>query len=377
MYPNKEKFVSAVSNIEKKISLPEFADKLRSLSLPASSSWTKTISTLKEVSEYHDLDPKTIANLDLIVNWIDEYLSFHAKTIFTFPLKKKQHPPLDNIYSAFIDNLKNSFVKTTYPKKFPYLLSKEELQQYNNTTTLREIRKNSTHIDCIFSQVKEYKTRNEINITQNDAEAVEKLKGYSKIIGVKTVSHEHIDIVRFDLKQNSIELHLDITRPGKSILNLIEIENRQKSYKDIINASVVAKIPSFYIPAALNLFKTIQKIYDSHQGNVCELGFVTTAGGSVKKEKMKRYDVDLRSETWHAGGMNAVTTGPVPDKVEMYQLSVCWKISNSSDMPILSIPGTYRSLTSAEVEHAIILGCKEKASYDFALSQLQHFANLP
>lgn len=359
-----------LSNIERKVSHADFTSKMRELSLPTSNSWNKTLDLLITLLNSKSITTIQKSSFIEAIKWIEQYLLSFSKAIFIYKLNKVTHGSAAVAERSFISNLKNTLVRDIHPSIFPGLLSKTDMGKYSGSPIIRKVRSNGPDL-YVFSQVKEYTTQDEIPITKSDTNAVNKLKGYTKIFGVKTVSHEHVDSIYFDKKNNQIILRLDITKPGTTILNTQEILSRRKIYEDILNKTVSLSISAFSLPDPSNFFNAIENIYSSPtEGSICELGFTTTIGGAIKQERMKRMGVDLRTEPWHVGGMTAISKGPNPDTVDMYRLSVTWAIRHSTDQPVLTIPGTYKSLEKEEISYAIILGCKENTSFDFALQRL-------
>lgn len=378
-----------IENIDKKIPLGDFGAKLRELNLPSSNAWAKTKELLADLLD-GKLSPTQEASFNNLCSWVEDFVLHSPKAIYIFKLSKNFHCTVDDAEKHFVKNL-TKLARSDYPHQFPAMLAKDELAVFSNAFCLRKVESGSVDdkvvvgsgdggnrtitvkndkVDVVFSYVKEYQVRDEIHMTPSEVKAVDRLSGYYKIIGVKTALHEHVDVVRFNKGADSIELHLDISRPGNAPCTQLEIANRAKAYIDFVNACIAGKVTNFVLPSPLNLFGCIKKIYDSLEGSVCELGFSLTVSGSVKTEKMKRTTSDLRSEPWHAAGMGAVNKSDV----DMYRLSVCWQIVGSNDQPILSIPGNYKSLSTAEVEYAIISGCKERKSFDFAFSRLANYA---
>ncbi|MBU2425234.1 MAG: hypothetical protein KJ560_22175, partial [Gammaproteobacteria bacterium] len=128
------------------------------------------------------------------------------------------------------------------------------------------------------------------------------------------------------------------------------------------------------LSSARNFFDSMAKIYNSKEGNICELYFTTKIGGSVKRDKMKRNTADLRSETWHAGGRKAIASAAISDSIDIYRLSVSWKLAFSNDQPVLSILGTYKALDTGAVYYALVGGCTEHASFEHAFTKLVSFS---
>jgi hypothetical protein len=122
----------------------------------------------------------------------------------------------------------------------------------------------------------------------------------------------------------------------------------------------------------VNLFPTISNLYESDEGRVCELVF-TTDGGSIKHEKMRIRNVDLRVEAYHEAGKKAV------DHITPYRLAIRWNFVDSNKVktePELLLPGNVRSLSvNQRLEEAIIEKCSSKEDYDFVFGKIITYLN--
>ncbi|WGK91722.1 hypothetical protein [Pseudomonas migulae] len=373
-------FSAATINIGNKISLPDFCAKLRELGLPSSNSWAKTISQLQQIIDSPKANAADLANLEILVSWVCEYLTTFSKAISIYELGVHKHPYIPTFGPALLSGLITAGVEQIHPAgDFPALAGKIECGSIVERYFIRAVALTADHFSVVITTVSEYYVREKITLTNADNRAVAKLSDYSEIIGVRKVAFEHVDVIRFSHGVTgagvvSAEIILDISRPGATALNQDEISKRFKKYESIVNIALASAVPGVPLPSSMNFFAAMERIYNSKDGNVCELGFATTLGGSVKKEKMKRNTADLRVETWHAGGRDAIAKAAIPDTIDIYRLSVSWKIIMSDDQPILSIPGSYKALSTGDVRHAIILGCTENVSFDFAFSRLLAFA---
>ena len=373
-------FSAATINIGNKIALPDFCAKLRELGLPSSNSWAKTISQLQMIIDSPKANPADLANLEILVGWVCEYLATFSKAISIYELGTHAPPFIPTLGPAVLAGLVKTGVEQAYPGgEFPALAGKAECGPLVERFFVRSVTATADMFSVVLTTVSEYYVREKITLTTAENRAVAKLSDYSEVIGIRKVAYEHVDVVRFSHGVTgagvvSAEIILDISRPGATALNQDEISKRFKKYESMVNKALAFALPGISLPAPMNFFAAMEKIYNSKDGNVCELGFATTLGGSVKKEKMKRNTADLRVETWHAGGRDAIAKAAIPDTIDIYRLSVSWKISMSDDQPILSIPGSYKALSTGDVRHAIILGCTEGASFDFAFSRLLAFA---
>lgn len=371
-------FASVIQSAHLKVPLPELNAKLKELNLPSAGSWIRLAKTLVEYANTADGKKQTNDFEDLVL-WIGSYSLYSNKVLSLHSFGKVSSVTMGKFSDALRKALPSLNVSLTHPAgKFPIMAVGAQLLGTSGRTVFREYRKTPNGDEFVFSHFREYQFREEVPVTKGDSQAVPKLSPYYKIVGFKRVVHEHVDLVRVSSSAlgpgiGSVEVFIDATKPGGALLSHDEIKAHLSIYTAIVG-SVSQSIFGTDLPAARNLYGSMPKIYNSHDGNICELYFTTAIGGSVKREKMKRNTADLRNETWHAGGRNAIASAAVPDTIEIYRLSVSWKVAFSSDEPVLSILGTYRALTDGLVTQALIAGCTEEASFNFALSKLVKYS---
>lgn len=370
---NSVKFSQVIGSIHSKIPLPELNAKLRELLLPSAGSWLKISQVLTDLAN-SKLTSAQEDSLGELLTWIEAYISYSHKVVTIFNLGKVSPAAVNAVTDDFGRSLPSSNVLSNHPGgDYPVLASAAQAAGNSGRVIFRARRSYKGGEEFVFSSFKEYHVRESVPLTQVDAAALPKISPYYKLIGLKRVVFEHIDIIRFSNSslgggQGSIELLLDGVKPGGSTLNAEEISSRSQVYVAILSKALAASGMS--LPAPRNFYQAMDKIYNSKEGNICELYFTTTIGGSVKREKMKKNTADLRAETWHAGGRVAIASAAIPDTIDIYRLSVSWKLAFSADEPILSILGSYRALSSGAVEHALISGCTGPEAFEHAFSRL-------
>lgn len=372
------KFTSVIQSAHIKVPLPEFNSKLRELKLPSSNSWAKVAKTLVEFAS-SDKSKAQKNELEQLVAWVDSYASYSNKILTIYNLGNCRASEIADLADAFEASLPALNIGATHPAgNFPAFAQGAQSQNTSGRIIFRGRRKTAYGSEFIFSSFQEYQIRESLPLTQVDTKALPRLSPYHKLIGLKRVIHEHIDLVRFSHSAlgtgvGSVEILLDGTKAGGALLNVDEAAARTKLYTSPVNI-VMSKRLGVDLPSARNLFDSMSKIYNSKEGNICEIYFTTKIGGSVKREKMKRNTADLRSETWHAGGRKAIASATIPDSIDIYRLSVSWKLAFSDDEPVLSILGTYKALVTGKVHCALVSGCTEDASFEHAFTKLVNFS---
>jgi hypothetical protein len=372
------KFTSVIESAHVKVPLPEFNAKLRDLNLPSSNSWIKVAQALIDYAS-SDKSKSQVSELEQLVDWVGSYASYSSKILTIYNLGKCNASNSAGLADALEASLPALHISSKHPAgNFPAFAQDVQSQNTSGRVFFRGRRKTTHGSEFIFSSFQEYQIRENLPLTQGDTKTLPKLSPYYKLIGLKRVVHEHLDLVRFSHSAlgagvGSVEILLDGTKPGGADLNVDEALARTKIYTSLIN-NTISKVHGKDLPSARNLFSAMSNIYNSKEGNVCELCFTTKIGGSVKREKMKRNTADLRSETWHAGGRKAIVSAAIPDSIDIYRLSVSWKLSFSDDEPVLSILGTYKSLDTGVVCCALVSGCTEEASFEHAFAKLVDYS---
>lgn len=124
----------------------------------------------------------------------------------------------------------------------------------------------------------------------------------------------------------------------------------------------------------INFFPLINNFYMSNdEGKIINLSF-TTDEGSIKSEKMRKDKVDLRLETYHKAGKNAV------HHITPYHIAILWdfkileRIKNQIE---LILPGKLYSLSSTNprLEEVIIEQCIVLEEYNFILQKIDTYLN--
>jgi hypothetical protein len=127
-----------------------------------------------------------------------------------------------------------------------------------------------------------------------------------------------------------------------------------------------------HIPLGLkdnaNLFPLIDHMYESDEGKVGELSFLTDEG-SIKNEKMRKGKVDLRRELYHKAGKEAV------DHISTYRISILWNLTILDDIetyPELLLPGQSHCLNSKppKLDEVIVKKCSCLEDYNFILNKI-------
>lgn len=229
----------------------------------------------------------------------------------------------------------------------------------------------SESLSLIFCTRRSFTERTEIDIKAFNTEVQNKLVYYDKIFGTKRHIYQFFDVIVVWKNKNVIEVRIDI-------LNNFSSQERHNSFVRIIEQFNNLIYESLGIENILekcvNFFPLINNLYNSKsEGKIIELSF-TTDEGSIKSEKIRKDKVDLRDETYHKAGRDAV------HHITPYHLAILWdfKISGGIKTQIeLVLPGKFYILSSENpsLEEAIIDKCGVLEEYNFIFNKIDTYLN--
>ena len=195
----------------------------------------------------------------------------------------------------------------------------------------------------------------------------------TKIFAKKMTKRQFYDVVSFDENSKTIQIRIDSrgqVAPNQVIKYFHQIES-------FINKSITnSSSAPFILNNRLNLFPVIEKLYKSNIGRVCELGFLVDSG-SIKSEKARKNpEADIRTDTFHAAGRNAVSGAVSP-----FRIAVEWHFrdkENDECFPELMLPGAKKSLYEP-LNHPLtighIKGCLYEEDFKKITTQIISFKN--
>jgi hypothetical protein len=180
------------------------------------------------------------------------------------------------------------------------------------------------------------------------------------------------DVVILHANENFVELRIDI---GEGL----SFSDRQVSFTQIIKEfNQIAKSVSGVSVALnkeFNFFPLLDVLYEAQEGKVGEISF-TTDEGSIKHEKMRRTDFDLREEIYHKAGKQAVFEKD--QRINIYRIAILWKYmleDNIETQPELLIPGQVQMLHQEYpvLNEVIIKNCSGLYDYGFVFSKVMSY----
>ncbi len=243
---------------------------------------------------------------------------------------------------------------------FPFLLSEEDLLQIEpDEPLLVKIETLDIGLALIFCTRRLVTERKELSLDDFCEETRNELSGYEEIIAVKHTNRQFFDVVVLRTDLSAVEIRADVSGNIPSAFRTIAFRQIRNKFNELAGELGIESP----LEEMLNLYPAVEKLYDSTEGRVCELGFITDEN-SIKHERQRRKEVDLRTETYHHAGRNAVP------HITPYRLGICWDIPIAEDVqirPELFFPGHVRLLSEETqlLESAIITKCSGLTDYEF------------
>lgn len=258
--------------------------------------------------------------------------------------------------------------ESDYSKQYPHYLDYDDLLGVDETPVL--VHKTQVDDDwyLVYASKRFFTERVEVSLESINEEFQERLKDFQEILAIKKNYRQFFDVVKIPASGNHLELRID--SPGK--ISKAEADRASEAMKGALDALFgFALVGSASNLRPVNFFPLIKKLYDSNEGRVCELSF-TTDGGGVKTSKMRRYEDDQRSETYHKEGSKHAVVTP-------YKIGVRWLLKRGKETqvnPELYIAGRHSQLSSPTppvVSSVSISKCLDESDYNFVRDVIRRY----
>lgn len=334
--------------------------------LSAGRGWDNTIKKLtaeKELEENEKFDSK----VKLLQEHYKDFLLVNNKAVELYFLERDSLDKLIDLLTF------HQFEQNLFHKAYPFPLSEEGLEDVDSTQKLVEIVNTDDSLIIVFCSKRFFVERSEIDPSELEESTRKELIYYDKIIGIRENHRQFFDVVILSKHENTIEVRVDITTcPPSKCLTSKEVD--KAFYETIQSFNALLKLKASLDKNA-NVFPLIDRLYESSEGQVTELGFVTD-GGSIKHEKMRKKSTCLRIEPYHDAGKKAV------HHITPYRLSVSWdsRISvNLNKAPELSLPGNVKELSRMPpyLGNFYIKNCICSKDYNFVFDKILSYLRKP
>lgn len=337
---------------------------LKACGIECANGWAKTKLKLKEYEKDNAQEAKH--KLDKLQLSYSNHLLIGEKAVRVFEINKEE-------FNVFLGALKKiNLEDNAFSEKYPFSLPEDELDGVDSIPKLVEKREldngNYALVYCtkrVFPEKVVLQSRH----YEHDQKK-ELINSFKELIGYREYLKQLYDVIFFRENELKIEIRIDIGQGVSS--SYIE-----QAFTEIINivnelAFTISNIKNL-IKEPINFFPIIDKLYNSKdEGRIVELWFKTDEG-STKHEKVRKKQNDARDDTYHKGGIAAVSY------ILLFKLAVLWKLDliGAETKPELFLPGKAHMAgeASAILPEVIISGCGGLEDYEFVFNKINFYLN--
>lgn len=329
--------------------------KLRDNDIDSAQSWPKLL------HKHHNdpADPEVLAEWEAVLKAMyKNHVYYGDKAVAIFEVGIGEANALAQELSGLVAP------DSPFSANFPLPLSGEELQRISSTPIpTRVVRRASGHKRLVFGVKRYVRSREDVDITGYEESVREAFAGYDQLVGIRCGYVQGIDFVLINTDLGQLEVYVDTSAhvAGEDIsrsLRYYENYFRDWATRILRTADPLGR-PKNFLPL-------VRTLYDAPDGCVISLGH-STATASLKDERMRRKNVDLRDEPFHLGGL-----ANVQNLTDVYSITKTWPRGNGSLCPGANIPGHFSCIGTdpRSIEYAFITGCEDNNDFDSVMSKL-------
>lgn len=229
---------------------------------------------------------------------------------------------LPEVSTEFSSSLKSATVApSTFSSHYPYVLTEAELAGAPSVLTLCEVIQSGDDFLLAFCSRKDYTEKE--TFEDAAAEAIGKqapmLKGYSKIVGLKTKSFQAFDVVAIRPKLQRMEVMVDMPHG-----HIQEFDRHEQALNILTALSLHFPVLENYLVSKVptNLFPAIDAMYQSNDGGLIKELRLRTSTGLVDNLKTTVDTDDLRINKYHTDAAKAVN-----NEVALFDLTTTLALS--------------------------------------------------
>lgn len=259
-------------------------------------------------------------------------------------------------------------VNCAMQEAYPFLLGEADLKKL---PLGQPVLLSVDHVDgglaAVFGSVRALRVREPVEPKSLPDSAARLFAKYDEVVGFKLIRHQAIDVVWLPDSGGVIDLRIDYPRGTHA-----DIGHASQKFAMAEFTKLVGMAP-FEEP--LNLFPLLKEMYNAPgEGRVVELAFGTTTR-SIKHERMRVSADCLRTELYHVGGKNSLSTPVCP-----YKLSIAYTFDLGGG--VKSHPEINMHTTSHVADNpnpqlydAIVRKTVGLIDYEYVRQRVLHFLN--
>lgn len=322
--------------------------------LPSATGWDKLTEQYTGQAAH---EPEQIRRATELADIYLRQLLFNSKAVFIFQVPTE-------LLLGLAEQLRAVDVSgSPYVTCFPLTLGSEQLKEQPYSPSYpTQVIEDGDCLRVVMCVKRAFKAREEIDVREFMADDRERLSGYDEVIGIRAGIRQAFDSIVLNTSSGRLEIYVDLCCPMKAE----EINNAGNWYRDWVKARArEADIERDLQFVPLNFFPLIAALYEQADGRVVSLGH-STGTRSLKDEKMRGRNLDLRDELFHKEGLRAI------GRTDAFSICKQWEKSIGSGVLSITIPGHFSmagQLTSW-VNYAELEGATTGDEIAFLLAKL-------
>lgn len=329
---------------------------LRGHDMPSASGWVPLL------AKYNDLNYDAIS-----VSWDDYFQALQnllhsaircsSSVVWFYEAPTEELNSLIRLLPTLVDQ------STPFHQAFPYPLAEDDLHAQSMTPVRTKFEVFGDEYVLFMCTKRAFREREPVSVSDMDAQVRDALSGYDELIGVRSGYTQAFDRIVIRPQAGYLELHIDLC----CTLNTEELVQYKETYISRFKDAVcqLSGDSLSWLGDAKNLFPRIAALYNAQDGRVLSLGHATGTK-SIKEERMRGRDLDLREELFHKHGINAI------QDTDAYSIKKGWPSPTGSSVPSAAIHGHFSraGVAHAAVQHAIIENCMTSSDFDLVRNKL-------
>lgn len=299
---------------------------LKGSGFPVRRGWDDTIKSLRELDQLDDFEGRK----ESCIASYKEALLCIDKTVRIYKVSEEDRNVVDRAgESAVVED-------TAFSRQYPFCLDSVELsEEISDVVKLVAIEKNDAGIAYVFSSKIYTKLRETYDGNAMSPDIVRFFKGADEIIAITNEAKQLFHVAWVPKDKDYVEIRVDTPRgiPAEKIAAMHRAIRLQ--FNEIVGCHALKN--------SVNLFSCVRNLYHAtDDGSVVEMTFATQTA-SIKNEKMRKSELDLRVESFHVGGCEAVE-----DNIDPYKIAVRWEKERSGYkiFPEIELNGSLRNSQS-------------------------------
>jgi hypothetical protein len=329
--------------------------RLKAAHFPTAAGWAPLLEKYKAAAFSRD---RMLECLTTIEEIYADALTFADRAVFVYPLGKGEVKRAVAAIDGLVDR------NSEFAQRFPFPMTEARLRRGPfNGVFCRKVEHDDGSVRLFACCKRAYRTRETIDTTALDEDVRMVLESYDEVFGIKSGFVQGFDSIVFRPKNDTVEIQIDIA----CRLTKEDFFAARDFYANRINSFLEPTLAiDQWLLTSRNFFPLISKLYSELDGIVNHLGHSTTTN-SVKEERMRGRQRDLRTEDFHEKGMEAIH-----GLTDEYSIRKSWFSKDGSRYPTVIIPGSYKLAGSADarIGYAIIEGCSNGDDFAMVLSKL-------